>query len=124
MIAAGLYPHLMQVEFPYAEANARMEWDGVPVSRERLTQLLGGLGRGVDLHRGVLNDAGVALLRRCDTCDRLCGPLVRRVQDRDGPRGVPGPRGWAGAAGWRGAASDALRSLRTEREIPLKQGRC
>jgi DNA polymerase I-like protein with 3'-5' exonuclease and polymerase domains len=54
MIAAGLYPHLMQVEFPYAEANARMEWDGVPVSRERLTQLLGGLGRAVDLHRAAV----------------------------------------------------------------------
>jgi hypothetical protein len=41
VIAAGLYPHLMQVEFAYAEANARMEWEGVPVSPERLTQLLG-----------------------------------------------------------------------------------
>jgi DNA polymerase-1 len=60
VIAAGLYPHLMQVEFPYAEANARMEWDGVPVSPERLTQLLEGLGRAVDLHRGVLNEAGLS----------------------------------------------------------------
>jgi DNA polymerase I-like protein with 3'-5' exonuclease and polymerase domains len=60
VIAAGLYPHLMQVEFPYAEANARMEWDGVPVGPERVTQLLGGLGRAVYLHRGVLNEAGLS----------------------------------------------------------------
>jgi DNA polymerase-1 len=60
VIAAGLYPHLMQVEFPYAEANARMEWDGVPVSRERLTQLFEGLGRAVELHRAELNEAGLS----------------------------------------------------------------
>ncbi len=59
VIAAGLYPHLMQVEFPYTEANARMEWGGVPVSRERLTQLHDGLGRAVDLHRAALNEAGL-----------------------------------------------------------------
>jgi DNA polymerase I len=59
VIAAGLQPHLMQVEFPYAEANARMEWDGVPVSRERLARLREGLVRAVDLHRWSLADAGL-----------------------------------------------------------------
>src|SRR6185503_950305 len=54
VIAAGLYPHLAQVEFPYAEANARMEWDGVPISRERLSQLRQGLDRAVALHRCTL----------------------------------------------------------------------
>ena len=59
VIAAGLYPHLAQVEFPYAEANARMEWDGVPVSRERLSQLRQGLARAVSLHRRTLIEAGL-----------------------------------------------------------------
>jgi DNA polymerase-1 len=60
VVAAGLYPHLAQVEFPYVEVNARMEWDGVPVSSERLSQLRRGLGRAVDLHRDALIDAGLA----------------------------------------------------------------
>jgi DNA polymerase I len=60
VIAAGLYPHLRQVEFPYAEANARMEWDGVPVSRERLEMLRQGLSRAVGLHRNKLNEAGLS----------------------------------------------------------------
>jgi DNA polymerase-1 len=60
VVAAGLYPHLTQVEFPYAEANSRMEWDGVPVSGERLSQLRRGLVRAVDLHRDALTDAGLA----------------------------------------------------------------
>jgi DNA polymerase-1 len=59
VIAAGLYSHLTQVEFPYAEANARMEWNGVPVSRERLAQLWKGLSRAVTLHGGALNNAGL-----------------------------------------------------------------
>jgi DNA polymerase-1 len=59
VIAAGLYPHLTQVEFPYAEANTRMEWDGVPVSSERLSQLRQGLGRAVALHRCTLIEAGL-----------------------------------------------------------------
>jgi GNAT superfamily N-acetyltransferase len=57
VIAAGLYPHLTQVEFPFAEANARMEWDGVPISRERLSQLRQGLDRAVALHRRMLIEA-------------------------------------------------------------------
>jgi DNA polymerase-1 len=60
VIAAGLYSHLIQVEFPYAEANARMEWDGAPVSRDRLCQLRLGLTRAVRLHRDALTDAGLA----------------------------------------------------------------
>lgn len=59
VIAAGLYPHLAQVEFPYAEANARMEWDGVPISRERLSQLRRGLDRAVALHRCTLIEGGL-----------------------------------------------------------------
>jgi DNA polymerase I-like protein with 3'-5' exonuclease and polymerase domains len=57
VIAAGLYSHLIQVEFPYAEANARMEWDGAPVSRDRLYQLRLALTRAVRLHRDALTDA-------------------------------------------------------------------
>ena len=60
VVAAGLYPHLIQVEFPYAEVNARMEWDGVPVSYERLSQLRQGLVRAVCLHGDALIDAGLA----------------------------------------------------------------
>jgi hypothetical protein len=47
VIAAGLYPHLAQIEFPYSEANARMEWDGVSISLQRLSQLRRGLDRAV-----------------------------------------------------------------------------
>ena len=59
VIAAGLYPHLVQLEFPYAEASARMEWDGVPISLERLSQLRQGLDRAVALHRCTLIEAGL-----------------------------------------------------------------
>jgi DNA polymerase I len=60
VIDAGLYPHLTQVEFPYAEASARMEYDGVPVSREKVFQLHDGLQRAVNLHRDALINAGLA----------------------------------------------------------------
>jgi DNA polymerase-1 len=60
VIAAGLYPDLIQVEFPYAEAGARMEYDGVPVSSGKVFQLRGGLQRAVHLHRAALIDAGLA----------------------------------------------------------------
>lgn len=59
VIAAGLYPHLTQVEFPFAVANARMEWDGVPVSRERLSRLRQGLEQAVALHRRALVEGGL-----------------------------------------------------------------
>ena len=72
MIAAGLYPHLTQVEFPYAEANARMEWDGVPVSRERLSQLRQGLDRAVALHRCTLIEAGLQTLTAAPRLSGSC----------------------------------------------------
>src|ERR1700738_2393831 len=42
--------------------------------------------------RGVLNDA-VSILPRCSTRRCIRRPLVRRLQGRDGRRGVQGARG-------------------------------
>ena len=51
---------LMRGLWDLAEENARMEWDGVPISRERLIELRSGLGRAVRLHRTALIEAGLA----------------------------------------------------------------
>ena len=59
MIAAGLTSHLYQVEFPFAEANARMIWNGVHPDQERLTDLRDGLDQAIELHRKVLVAAGL-----------------------------------------------------------------
>ena len=60
VIGAGLHPHLNQVEFPFAEANARIVWDGVPVDPSRLADLRQGLQRATDLHRAALQELGLA----------------------------------------------------------------
>ena len=60
VLAAGLHAHLHQVEFPFAEANARMIWDGVPVDRERLADLRDGLDRAIGHHKRRLAAAGLA----------------------------------------------------------------
>ena len=57
--AAGLGPHLHQVEFPFAEVNARMIWDGVPVSLDRLDDLHTGLLRAVQHEGETLHGMGL-----------------------------------------------------------------
>lgn len=59
ILAAGLHAHLHQVEFPYAEAYARMEFDGVPVAFEKLADLAEGLRQAVEREAGVLRDLGL-----------------------------------------------------------------
>ncbi|MEQ8827840.1 MAG: DNA polymerase, partial [Parvibaculum sp.] len=59
LIRAGLLHHLLEVETPYAIANARMEYIGVAIGNEKLTALHAGLVRAVDHHRTVLRDAGL-----------------------------------------------------------------
>lgn len=59
ILAAGLHNHLHSVEFPFAEANARMEYDGVPVDPKRLSELATGLVNAVAHHRSLLNEMGL-----------------------------------------------------------------
>jgi DNA polymerase I len=59
ILAAGLHAHLHQVEFPYAEANARMEFDGVPVDIEKLAGLSDGLRQAVAREAGILRGLGL-----------------------------------------------------------------
>jgi DNA polymerase I len=56
VLAAGLHAHLHQVEFPFAEANARMEFDGVPIAIEKLDDLSEGLRQAVAREAGILRD--------------------------------------------------------------------
>jgi DNA polymerase-1 len=56
----GLHHQLHVVEFPFAQANARMEWDGLAVSVERLCLLLKGLGSATRHHEQILTEAGLA----------------------------------------------------------------
>lgn len=59
VLAAGLHAHLHEVEFPFAEANARMEFDGVPVAREKLFDLADGLGFAAERELEALRGYGL-----------------------------------------------------------------
>lgn len=59
ILKAGLHAHLHQVEFPYAEANARMEFDGVPVDQQKLVDLAEGLRCAVDREVRLLRSFGL-----------------------------------------------------------------
>ncbi len=59
IIAAGLNAHLYSVEFPYVEANARMEFDGVPVAKEKIVVLSKGLRIAVDREAQLLKEQGL-----------------------------------------------------------------
>jgi DNA polymerase-1 len=59
ILKAGLHAHLHQVEFPYAEANARMEFDGVPLDQQKLVDLAEGLHCAVDREVRLLRSFGI-----------------------------------------------------------------
>jgi DNA polymerase-1 len=59
ILVAGLHDHLHQVEFPFAVANARIEWNGVFVSRARLEKLRTAAQQAADHHAAVLGRHGV-----------------------------------------------------------------
>lgn len=59
ILATGLHAHLHRVEFPFAEANARMEHDGVPVDSQKLVNLADGLGHAVDREKRILDGFGL-----------------------------------------------------------------
>ena len=59
IVRAGLGAHLHTVEFPFAVANARIEWNGVAVSEERLGQLHDAALAAADHHAAVLIGLGV-----------------------------------------------------------------
>lgn len=60
VIQSGLSQHLQTVEFPYAIANARMTWDGVPISWPTICELRLGLDQAISYHRDFLIDAGLS----------------------------------------------------------------
>lgn len=57
--AEGLGWHLEAVEFPFAVANARIEWNGVHVGRDRLQLLRDVAARAAETNRRILAAAGV-----------------------------------------------------------------
>ncbi|MEO6595303.1 MAG: DNA polymerase, partial [Planctomycetota bacterium] len=59
IVADGLHTHLHTVEFPFAVANARMEWNGVPCSQERLQQLALGARQAATHYADILREHGV-----------------------------------------------------------------
>jgi DNA polymerase I len=59
VLKSGIHGQLMTVEFPFAQANARMEWDGVPIDQSRAENLRGGLRQALEIHRATLNDLGL-----------------------------------------------------------------
>lgn len=78
--AAGLHAHLHQVEFPFAEANARMEWTGVHAAPDRLAQLRRGLSGAVAGQEGRLREAGLDNPRSTKQVERFL--INRGHQDR------------------------------------------
>lgn len=60
VIQSGLSQHLHNVEFPYAIANARMAWDGVPISWPTICQLGRGLDKAISYHKNFLNKVGLS----------------------------------------------------------------
>lgn len=59
VLEAGLHAHLHQIEFPFVEANARAEFDGVPVDRDRLADLADGLSLAVARYAAILRELGL-----------------------------------------------------------------
>jgi DNA polymerase-1 len=59
VLKAGLNSHLAAVEFPFVQANSRMEWDGVPFDHTRAKDLQVGLAQALQHHRETLNGLGL-----------------------------------------------------------------
>lgn len=59
IITKGLQTNLYSVEFPYVEANARMEWDGVLVDRNKARQLRQALDIACQHHLSKLQSEGI-----------------------------------------------------------------
>lgn len=59
VLRSGIHSQLMTVEFPFAQVNARMEWDGVPIDQSSAEGLRGGLRHAIEFHRATLNDLGL-----------------------------------------------------------------
>ena len=59
VLSAGLHCQLLSVEFPFAQANARMEWDGVQIDRDAAEELRLGLKQAMDYHAAALADVGL-----------------------------------------------------------------
>ncbi len=59
VLLAGMHAHLHQVEFPFALANARIEWNGVAVAPDRLARLRQGAKQAVSHYAQVLHRYGV-----------------------------------------------------------------
>ena len=86
ILRAGLHSHLYTVEFPFAVANARIEWNGVAVSGERLEQLRLGATRAAAHYAGVLTSLGVDPPGSRAKFLRLMGQLGLRDLCRRGGR--------------------------------------
>ncbi len=59
VLREGLASHLYGVEFPFAVANARMEWRGVHVDGSNREALQAGARRAADFHASRLRDYGI-----------------------------------------------------------------
>jgi len=59
VLRAGIDGHLRTVEFPFASANARIEWRGVYISAEKREQLRGAASRAAKHHAKELRAFGI-----------------------------------------------------------------
>ena len=59
VLDAGLHHHLHEVEFPFTQANARIEWVGVPTTVGRLRDLRMATQRAAEHHAATLAAHGV-----------------------------------------------------------------
>lgn len=60
VLHCGLAAHLHTIEFPFALANARIEWNGVHVDQERRASLKLAASRAADHYAAVLRRGGIA----------------------------------------------------------------
>lgn len=85
ILRAGLHAHLHTIEYPFACTNARIEWNGVGVSRVRLDEIRQGAGAAVDHYAAVLADNGVVPPGSRPRFLGLMGKLgLRQLCRRDG----------------------------------------
>lgn len=86
VLRAGLQSHVHTIEYPFAAANARIEWNGVAVSRARLEQLRQGADGAVAHYAGQLSDSGVVPAGSRAKFLQLMGKLGLRDRCRRGGR--------------------------------------
>ncbi|MBK9386590.1 MAG: hypothetical protein IPN34_17390 [Planctomycetes bacterium] len=85
IVAHGLHAHLHTVEFPFAIANARMQWRGVAIDKPAREALRAGAIRAAEHHEAILRRHGLRQTASGSELERVLRELgIADVLRRDG----------------------------------------